>query len=615
MSLLKSSLSTTSFFSTSQVEKAWHRQLRYQSLVFCGYLLVFIVGYFLLQRKVSEPDVFFYLQKRLALLFVAVFFLHIVLFVVLKRALIYKVVSNFFSEKVSPYNLAFFRGVFFFWLTGHTFFAVPQKFFPRVEMAAGNRVSLPYMSWFIENVPISIELYSTLTYILAALFFMAALGILTRPVLIISIPIAFYVFGVPFFFGKLNHDHINLWIPVLMAFAPCDEVLSVDALIRKFKGKHVQRRPHRRYGLAFKQLLVLLGGIYFFSGIWKLLDAGFFWALSDNPVNLLRLEWFENFDAVPWIRIDRFPVLCSFGALLAILIELAYPFMILTRGGRFWAMIELLVFHKMNHYFLNIGFQPLQKLQMVNVDWVNIYQRVKRVSIKGKFLAVIVGLILLFLLDKAFSGSNSIIVIGSMLLLSGFVISRIPKKRKTKEVRPEKDDSRYGLPVKFWLRIQQGVGWGLVGINLLCGAFAIHSWPFSSYPSYSFVRKSYIEYAEFVPMNTAGKVINIDQLLEEKGIRKEGILPMGEKALRSYYAGKRMDFEVDVLNYWARLRAELPQLEDANNVNVLIIRYDLNPDLDDKVLRKTTIGSVGKEMQGWELTDVSINEPDDRDTN
>ena len=67
------------------------------------------------------------------------------------------------------------------------------------------------------------------------LAFTGLIGFQTRWTLKLYIPVAFYLWAVPCFFGKLNHNQILLWIPIIFAFSQCSAVWSVDAIIKKLR--------------------------------------------------------------------------------------------------------------------------------------------------------------------------------------------------------------------------------------------------------------------------------------------------------------------------------------------------------------------------------------------
>ena len=115
--------------------------------------------------------------------------------------------------------------------------------------------------------------------------------------------------------------------------------------------------------------MLTMAGIYFFSGFRKLYEAGFYWSLSDNPVNLLRTEWLEQFRDVPAVRVDQFPVLCSIAATAVIVFEMAYPFLLLGRRSRLFAALDAVLFHNLNGYFLKIDFVYLKTAHLSYLNW------------------------------------------------------------------------------------------------------------------------------------------------------------------------------------------------------------------------------------------------------
>ena len=86
------------------------------------------------------------------------------------------------------------------------------------------------------------------------------------------------------FFGLLS-----FW-----AFSPCEDRWSVDAWLRKKRGKAIKNRATFAYQIPFIMIWCLMGIIYFFPGFWKLWISGLDWALTDNMRNQMNYKWMQT---------------------------------------------------------------------------------------------------------------------------------------------------------------------------------------------------------------------------------------------------------------------------------------------------------------------------------
>ncbi|MCB0638419.1 MAG: hypothetical protein KDC54_17435, partial [Lewinella sp.] len=243
---------------------AWHALLRRQGGLLVLSFFLAAVAYYGLEWAVHDPIWLARWHYGLSLLLAGAVWAQVLQIVVYRWTLFRTVLAGFIYQPVSPYQLAFMRMVLMLVLTAHLAFYVPERLAQVAALPASSRVGLPLMNWFIQLVPISPELYAWLTRLGALACLAAALGLFTRTSLLLSTLLLFYVLGVPNFFGKVNHTHFMLWLPAFLLFAPAGEVWSLDALIRRWRGRPVATAPHYRYGIAIKFVFLQLGLLYFF---------------------------------------------------------------------------------------------------------------------------------------------------------------------------------------------------------------------------------------------------------------------------------------------------------------------------------------------------------------
>ncbi len=591
------------------LEKVWRTMWGRHLLLFVGYLLVFLALYFRMQHRIADSDIFFWEQRILSRRLLLVMGLHLAAIVGFNRQVWTYHWKQFFFAAASPYNLALVRILFFATMLVDFVFVAPIDWQPLAGLPATARQPLPFVGWMIEAIPISPSLYATATVLAIAFGMLAVLGIFTRPAMIAMIPLVFYLYGVPQFFGKMSHYQFFLWITVILAFSPCFEVWSIESILKRVRGMRTARQAHFHYALALRWLMLSMAGIYFFSGFRKLYEAGLFWSVSDNPVNLLRTEWLEQFRDVPVLRVDHWPILCSVAASGVILFELSYPFLLLGRRGRLFLALDAILFHNLNGYFLKIDFVYLKTAHLSYLNWGVIRNWVA----KRKRWASWLGIIALTIIGGRFVGVFFLFpyfVLGALIDLGWHAVSPMKRGRWLLRFRKLLPNPTPKVIVvqrqKRWLKWSFVTGSSLVILNTTCGAFGIHSWPFSAYPTYSFVRGSTMEYGWFLPTTASGVQLDLDKEAQAIHFRKENILPMAERIVDAWkYSPEKI--ESTVLNCWLRWQTELPTLKQATHVKVVIRSYPLDPDRYGELVKETQLGDLELQSGAWIFVPVPSN--------
>ena len=200
------------------------------------YFGLFVLAYFSLESNISDEDTFLFYQSQLSKGLIVVILIHLSSLILLRKKETIRTIKAFFLEEGSPYNLAIFRIIMFHIILGSIYGEVFGDFLQWTYLPHSSREGLPFIGWLIDILPISPELYMTFGSIAFVLAASILVGFQTRWALILYVPIALYLWGVPNFFGKLNHRHIMVWVPMILAFSRCYDVLSVDALIAKWRG-------------------------------------------------------------------------------------------------------------------------------------------------------------------------------------------------------------------------------------------------------------------------------------------------------------------------------------------------------------------------------------------
>jgi len=562
---------------------SWHKLLKVHAVIFLWHLCLWSLVYFGLEYWMVSETYFDHFQEKLSRYYVIILAAQVVVLVGMNWALFKRVLAAFIYQEASPYNLALMRFAVMGSLAGHHFFYLPQKLAQVAALPDTSKVGLPFVGWMVDMMPVNPLLYQTMTMLGGVICLAAALGFKTRWTLVLSIPILFYTLGVPNFYGKLNHTHFMLWFPVFLAFSPAGDVFSVDALLRKRRGEVLATEPHYRYGVAMKLIFLQVGLIYFYSAVGKLWLSGLEWALSDNLVHLMRLEWLENYGDIPWVRLDNYPILCKLAAVSVIVFELTYIFLILTPKTRIAGVFSAVFFHTMTGYFLHINFIFIRDLNLFHLDWHQLL--VNSRDQWSKWLRWVV-----------FMAASVLLMSTAHLLGAGlFILGLVLFFRKAGSLKPEVEKKKISLSP--WV---MKMGMGLILVNMLFGLFQVNSWPFSAYPSYSFIREGTVRYVWFEPVGEDGKQYDLNKLCVEAEFKKENILPMAERVAFLHEFRSEKAFNAELIPYWLRLIEKVPALKSMRESQVLFQWWDTNPDRISSPIREKSLGRMVREGDRWQ---------------
>lgn len=215
----------------------------------------------------------------------------------------------------------------------------------------------PSMAWFLPIFRALAPHLELAHRLLEASALLALLGLWTRFCLGVLACTFVLLFGGAQLSGAVLHDMHLLWMVLLLWVTPSAQVLSLDAWRNGTPLSSAPPSSAAALGTFFARLL--LGLIYFFPGLHKLLEGGADWASSANLQHQLWLKWFQAGGEVPWPRIDRFPHLLAAGGVAVLIFELGFVFCALSRRARGIAAGAGLTFHALTQHFMYIRFPSL----------------------------------------------------------------------------------------------------------------------------------------------------------------------------------------------------------------------------------------------------------------
>jgi len=288
------------------------------------------------------------------------------------------IIVDFFAATTSPINLAVFR-IVVFWTLLHSCHDSRVVWFS--EIPAELRVAPIGLEWLPDYLPINRRWATFACMLLRVFSFTAMIGLFSRMSAVLAVVFGFYALSIPEFIGKVQHgNHHLLWFPAILAASRCGDALSCDAIVsawrRADRGVTDPPASSKIYALPLRFVWLLMGVIYFFPGFWKLWESGFDWALGENLKFTMYERWLQLGGWVPAFRLDLKPLLYKPLALITIIFEVGFIWLIFFPQFRMFAVLSGLAFHQMSGAFMRIAVSSLQRCYVVFFDWDAIFRRI-----------------------------------------------------------------------------------------------------------------------------------------------------------------------------------------------------------------------------------------------
>jgi hypothetical protein len=389
-----------------------------------------------------------------------------------------------------------------------------------LSMARGPEFFVPFKILDVHKIWPSYPVIEFLAQTLKLSAAFSLLGFMTRASTIWCAVALFFTLGTIDSFGKVDHFHHVLWLPMILAASPSGASLSVDAIVRSlFRGtSNAPPDRHRSYGLALRAIWIQLGLLYLSAGIPKWIGGGIRWFWSDNLILTMHERWYMA-RWIPEFRIDQYPLLVRAGGLGTITLELGIIVLILWGSrSRLIAAISAYLFHVSNGMFLKLSFWTLQSMLYVLVDWqgllrfvgLRIFGRPLRVAIvdatgpTGRIYAIGKSFDLFDTLllerveglgaDRATSDDGElrgVAAIRAICRRSPLLWPIIPIAGFIGRPRVSEPEASLGVPADYsgWIRSVATILIVMtVGNSIFTLAREKKGWPFSGYPSFKTVR-------------------------------------------------------------------------------------------------------------------------------
>ena len=220
---------------------------------------------------------------------------------------------------------------------------------------------------------------------------LSAIGLFTRPAMIVAFALGTYLMGLPHNFGQTQHfDTLVVFASGALALSRAGDAWSIDAAIASFRAGVPSPLPDRdEYTWPIRFVWVAMALIFFAAGLSKWRHGGLGWIFSDSfSLTLLRQQYHIS-DGDPlttWgIAVAHHVWIAHAMAASAILIETLYPLVLFSRRAR-------LVLVPAGLLFL-IGIRALmgptfEQFMMCYVFWIPWARVVARITHPRRFLPV-----------------------------------------------------------------------------------------------------------------------------------------------------------------------------------------------------------------------------------
>jgi len=223
-----------------------------------------------------------------------------------------------------------------------------------------------------------------LKFVLAVSLAAAAAGYFTSASTKLAALLFLFYQGVVRSFGHFNHDEMPVvYILVVLAFTPCADAFSFDALFRGAK----KRAGDIIYGYPILLMRVLLAWSYFSSAAIKMRVAGFSYFHPDNLPALAISHSLDNLHQTQYrlaFWLPNFRAATTVIVAIVVLWEFAFPLAIFSKNARRIILSFGILFHLATIFFMNLSFPYHLAAYAVFVDWPKLAVRLRRLPLVGK---------------------------------------------------------------------------------------------------------------------------------------------------------------------------------------------------------------------------------------
>ncbi len=286
--------------------------------------------------------------------------------------------NHYFYEEKRPFNLAITRCLFFLFIAQYSFFH---------DQFSSYWAMLPHELWhpvfpmsFFKAPPFDTDDFHILFNSFIFFSLLSSIGLFTffSTKLAAIAGTLMYSFQVSSLEG--SHDNLAtvvfLWI---FAFSNSGDAFSLDSLWRKSSTKFLKLRKSRMlsgsYSWPIKLLMIFFASIYVSAGFSKIYNGGMEWLWGDTVKNYFLFSHYKSdLDQLGislglGLFMAQFPLLCKFGGLATIIIELGTLFAPFFKKAKYFFISAMFLWHIGFYFTSSNGFFNMTALYFCWVNW------------------------------------------------------------------------------------------------------------------------------------------------------------------------------------------------------------------------------------------------------
>lgn len=249
-------------------------------------------------------------------------------------------VDAWFFSPGSAFNLGVCRAMFFA-IAVLVFFDAQQQLFGQMPASYWQPI---WLFRKLELPLLSTEVMTVMQWCWKAGLVFACVGLGTRWLLWPLAILQLYMVGVQYNFGKVGHGETVLVLGTFfLAASRCADAFSIDALLRRRRDPPGSAVPSGEYTWPVRIFWIQMSLVFFCAGLMKMHRSGLDWALSDNFRNTLLAQHYygDQGPMLSWgLTIAEYPLLCKTMAMGALVMELVFPLVLISRWAR-WIIVPL----------------------------------------------------------------------------------------------------------------------------------------------------------------------------------------------------------------------------------------------------------------------------------
>jgi hypothetical protein len=213
----------------------------------------------------------------------------------------------------------------------------------------------------------------------------ATVGYFASPATKIAAALILFYEGLVRSFGHFNHDEMPVvYILMVLAFTPCADAFSFDALFRGAK----KRAGAVVYGYPILLMRVLVAWSYFSSAVIKMRVAGFSYFNPDNLPTLAISHSLDNLHDTHYRLAFWLPSFRTATTVIMVIVvswEFLFPLAIFSRVARRIILSFGILFHLITIFLMNVSFPYHLAAYAVFVDWPHLVSNLRNIPFLGQY--------------------------------------------------------------------------------------------------------------------------------------------------------------------------------------------------------------------------------------